>query len=449
MLLGNMSNMVDQTRIRTLTEGIYIQGPIVYWMQRDMRAHHNWALLRAQEIANEQRVPLIVVFNRVRSFLHAQPRHFTFMLEGLAEVKSTLASLNIPLCLLEGDPEVAIPSFIHRIGAGVLVTDFSPLRTPRKWKDGVAKAIDVRFEEVDAHNIIPCWIASDKEEFAAHTFRTKVRARYRTYAGSVPKTKKHGYTYTEDLPMFSYEPTHENTLSWIPPGSKAARIRLQRFIEQKLDGYAIRRNDPTSDGQSDLSPYLHFGHISAQEVAFVIENSHAPTEDKRSFLEELIVRRELSDNFCFYQKDYDSFNGLRDWAKESLGSHSEDVREFIYSEEEFEEGRTHDALWNAAQMQMVKTGKMHGYMRMYWAKKILEWTASPQQAIDIAVKLNDTYSLDGRDPNGYAGVLWSIGGIHDRAWFERDVFGKIRYMNYNGCKRKFDVDAYIAKISQM
>ncbi len=166
-----------------------------------------------------------------------------------------------------------------------------------------------------------------------------------------------------------------------------------------------------------------------------------------AFLEELIVRRELSDNFCYYNPDYDTTKGFHNWAKQSHSEHCNDERDFTYSLAQFEQAKTHDNLWNAAQKEMVKTGKMHGYMRMYWAKKILEWTKSPEQAMEFSIYLNDKYSLDGRDPNGYAGIAWSIGGVHDRAWGTRPVFGKIRYMNYNGCKRKFDVEGYIEKFS--
>jgi deoxyribodipyrimidine photo-lyase len=177
--------------------------------------------------------------------------------------------------------------------------------------------------------------------------------------------------------------------------------------------------------------------------------SATPNDDKAAFLEELIVRRELSDNFCFYNPDYDSFNGFHSWAKKTHSIHRDDKRQFTYNLEEFEFSETHDPLWNAAQMEMVKTGKMHGFMRMYWAKKILEWTSSPEEAMQTAIYLNDKYSIDGRDPNGYTGIAWSIGGVHDRAWGEREVFGKIRYMNYNGCKRKFDVEKYIKQINKI
>jgi deoxyribodipyrimidine photo-lyase len=212
-----------------------------------------------------------------------------------------------------------------------------------------------------------------------------------------------------------------------------------------LQEYDEKRNDPTENSVSNLSPYLHFGQISAQRVALEVKKSQAKSEKKDSFLEELVVRRELSDNYCFYNEKYDQFEGFHPWAQKTLNEHRGDKREYLYSSEEFEEAKTHDDLWNAAQMEMVLRGKMHGYMRMYWAKKILEWTESPESALEIAIYLNDKYELDGRDSNGYTGIAWSVGGVHDRAWNERPVFGKIRYMSYNGCKRKFDIQSYIQK----
>ena len=200
------------------------------------------------------------------------------------------------------------------------------------------------------------------------------------------------------------------------------------------------RNNPNLDGQSNLSPYLHFGQIAASRVALEVIKS---MKDAGAFLEELIVRRELSDNFCYYNQNYDNLQGFPAWARSTLEEHSRDRREYLYTVEELERGSTHDDLWNAAQLEMVQRGKMHGYMRMYWAKKILEWTESPAEALRAAIYLNDRYELDGRDPNGYVGAAWSIGGVHDRAWKERAIYGKVRYMSYNGSKRKFDVPGYI------
>ncbi|MBN1298152.1 MAG: deoxyribodipyrimidine photolyase, partial [Actinobacteria bacterium] len=236
---------------------------------------------------------------------------------------------------------------------------------------------------------------------------------------------------------------------WLKPGYANAINMLENFIENGLNIYDTKRNDPNEPAQSNLSPYIHFGQISAQRVALEIIKMDIDESKKETFLEELIIRRELSDNFCYYNPCYDSFEGFPAWARDSLDHHRPDKRDYIYTLEEFENAKTHDPLWNAAQMEMAKTGKMHGYMRMYWAKKILEWTSSPDEAVKYAVYLNDSYSLDGRDPNGYTGIAWSIGGVHDRAWNQRKVFGKIRYMSYNGCSRKFDILSYIKKIDKI
>jgi deoxyribodipyrimidine photo-lyase len=237
-------------------------------------------------------------------------------------------------------------------------------------------------------------------------------------------------------------------VDWIQPGERAARKALSRFVRRKLAHYDEDRNDPNTGGQSDLSPYLHFGQIAAQRVALAVKESEAPESQKEAFLEELIVRRELSDNYCYYNEGYDSFDSFPEWARATLEKHSKDRREYLYDIGTLERGKTHDELWNAAQREMVRRGKMHGYMRMYWAKKILEWTSGPGAALKSAMYLNDRFELDGRDPNGYTGVAWSIGGVHDRPWPERPVFGKIRYMSYGGCKSKFDIAQYIGKMRE-
>ncbi|HOX22788.1 MAG TPA: hypothetical protein PLL10_04930, partial [Elusimicrobiales bacterium] len=230
----------------------------------------------------------------------------------------------------------------------------------------------------------------------------------------------------------------------IMPGGAAAKKLLREFVEKRLGAYAENRNDPSLDGQSGLSPYFHFGQLSAQSAALSVQKSKAPGNAKAAFLEELLVRRELSDNFCFYTPDYDSASSFPAWAQASLLKEAKTRRAYLYSPAQLENAQTHDELWNAAQMEMVLTGKMHGYMRMYWGKKILEWSPDFQQAYRVAVALNDKYELDGRDPNGYAGAAWAIGGVHDRPWPSRPIFGNVRFMSRNGCESKFDAKAYIA-----
>ena len=432
-------------------------GPVVYWMSRDQRVADNWALLYAQELARVRRVPLAVAFTLAPRFLDATLRQYDFMLRGLEHVEHALAAKRIPFFLLTGSPENEIVSFVAKHHVGALVADFSPLRIHRSWKAGVSKRISIPFYEVDAHNVVPCWIASNKPEYAAATFRPKVQRFLSTFVEEIPKVAQHTIPWKGKVMPTDWKrirkhldvDTTVQPVDWLVPGEEAAHEMLHQFKEQKLSAYDTRRNDPTEPVQSNLSPYLHFGQIAPQRVVLEMMKNTRHVSARNAFLEELIVRRELSDNFCLYSASYDSLDAFPAWAKLSLDHHRSDRREYEYTRLQFERACTHDPLWNAAQTEMTVTGKMHGYLRMYWAKKILEWTATPEDALRTAIYLNDKYQLDGRDPNGYTGIAWSIGGVHDRAWGERKVFGKIGYMNYNGCKRKFDVEKYIANIRKM
>ena len=434
--------MINEKRIRLLQKGSESNGPVVYWMSRDQRVHDNWALIFAQKLALEKSNRLVVVFNLVPDFLDATIRQYGFMLKGLQEVELELQKFNISFFLLLGKPEEQIPKFLKKNGASILVSDFDPLKIKRIWKRDVAKKISIPFYEVDAHNIVPCLHVSQKLEFAAYTIRPKIHKALVEFMDEFPTIKKMNKNeiQSENIDWDKTKKTLKinsdvKEVDWIKPGETEALKFLKNFINNKLKNYNNFRNDPTKDGQSNLSPYLHFGQVSAQRVALETERVDGSEESKKSFLEELIVRRELSDNFCYFNKSYDSFDGFHDWAKTSLNLHRKDEREFVYRLKQFEQAKTHEDLWNAAQKEMITTGKMHGYMRMYWAKKILEWTKSPEEALKIAIYLNDKYELDGRDPNGYTGIAWSIGGVHDRAWFERPIYGKIRYMNRNGAAK--------------
>ena len=447
---GN-SVMVDPRRVRIVKQGSIGSGSVLYWMSRDQRVNDNWALLFAQELALERKVSLGVVFCLAPSFLNATSRQYGFMLKGLQEVENHLAELNIPFFLLIGSPEQELPAFLVKHHIGSLVTDFDPLRIKQQWKKEVAAHIKSRIYEVDGRNIVPCWEASSKKEYAAYTLRPKIHRALPEFLKDFPLAQKHPFPWPKKVKKTNWDKAEISLkidrsvpeIDWLLPGEKAAAATLDRFLTKKLSAYASRRNDPTEDGVSNLSPYLHFGQISAQRVALQLKKKKVNKESKDGFLEELIVRRELSDNFCFYNPDYDRFAGFPEWAQKTLNEHRGDKREYLYSLEQFEDGKTHDDLWNAAQMEMVHRGKMHGYLRMYWAKKILEWTGSPEEALEVAILLNDKYELDGRDTNGYVGIAWSVGGVHDRAWKERPIFGKIRYMSYGGCKAKFDVNSYI------
>ena len=443
--------MIHPERINSLNHNHDINGPVVYWMSRDQRINHNWALLFAEQLALENHQTLIVAFNLVLSCPDATLRHYDFMLKGLMQTEQKFEALNIPFFILAGAPEAEVPRFITTYKAGAVVSDFSPLKISQAWKKKILESTPAPCYEVDAHNIVPCRAASNKMEFSARTIRPKINHKLDTFLTAFPELKRQSsqkriVSRPVDWDML-YNSLRVNRsvqpVSWIDPGEKAAKKTLRKFIDTRLDTYAERRNDPNAKAISNLSPYLHFGQISAQQVALEIQKSSARQACKDAFLEELIIRRELSDNYCFYNELYDSLSGIHPWARETLDLHQNDKRDYLYAPDTFEEALTHDRLWNAAQTELRKTGKMHGYLRMYWAKKILEWTPDPETAFALALYLNDKYSLDGRDPNGFTGVAWSIGGVHDRPWFERPVFGKIRYMNYNGCVRKFNVDNYI------
>lgn len=441
---------VDARRIRTLNDRATGSGPVVYWMGRDQRARDNWALLYAQEKALERGVPLYVIFNLFRIEGRANARQYRFMFAGLAEVEANLREYNIPFQVLFGAPEEVIPAFVKEHKVGEVVVDFSPLRYARERRTKVAKQLSCALTEVDAHNIIPCWHASDKEEFAAYTFRPKVHRALAEFLTDFPKLKKHPHNgvHVPEATDWNYYlkklDLEELSDTAFISGEKTAKKHLKTFIDARLDSYHSDRNDPTKNGISGLSPYLHFGQLSAQRVAYEVNNSFDNDKEARdAFLEELIVRRELADNYCFHNKNYDKVEGAHAWAQKTIDEHKNDVREYVYTKAQLEHAETHDDLWNAMQRQMVREGKMHGWCRMYWAKKILEWTPDAQTAVDITLYLNDKYELDGMDPNGVVGIMWSICGVHDRAWNERPIFGKIRYMNYAGAKRKFDIKAYI------
>jgi deoxyribodipyrimidine photo-lyase len=444
-------HQIAPQRVRLVKKGKDAGGPVIYWMTREQRVADNWALLLAQNIAVEHKRPIIVVFCLVPDYPGANIRHYGFMLQGLQEVEQRLQKLKIPFVLLRGTPPEILPKYLTKTKGSVLVTDFDPLKIKRSWQQDAGAVINCSFYVVDGHNIVPCWHASPKQEYAAYTLRPKIRNLLPEFLTDFPTIRVHPVdtskikgSLVDWRKQFSYVKDHAvSEVVWLAPGETAALKAAKRFIKNDLQVYGQDHNDPNRNGQSNLSPYLHFGHIAPQRVALLVNEVKVFPEAKDAFLEELIVRRELADNFCYYNEKYDHFEGFPAWARKTLDEHRADKREYLYTKEAFEHGKTHDELWNAAQHQMVRKGKMHGYMRMYWAKKILEWSASPEDALAIAIYLNNRYELDGRDPNGYAGIAWSIGGIHDRAWQERQIFGKVRYMSYAGCARKFDVKKYI------
>ncbi|XP_053662242.1 deoxyribodipyrimidine photo-lyase [Anopheles marshallii] len=449
----------SKKRVRILSDAKSIEDGkrgVLYWMSRDVRVQDNWAFLFAQKLALKNDLPLHVCFNLVPKFLDATIRHFKFMLAGLEEVANECEKLNIQFHLLRGNAGDNVPEFVRKHKIGSVVCDFSPLRVPMKWVDEVKRSLPVEVPlcQVDAHNIVPVWVTSEKLEYAARTIRNKVNNNLPTYLTPFPPLVKHPFTahfeadpinWTKVLDTLQVDRSVD-AVEWAKPGYIGGVKTLQSFVEKRLGKFNGKRNDPTENALSNLSPWFHFGQISVQRAILTVKKyGKRYSESVASFCEEAIVRRELSDNFCFHNENYDNLKGAYEWARKTLDDHRKDKRVYCYSREELETAKTHDDLWNSAQLQMVKEGKMHGFLRMYWAKKILEWTKTPEEALATAIYLNDRYSLDGRDPNGYVGCMWSIAGIHDQGWKEREIFGKIRYMNYEGCKRKFNVNAFVVR----
>lgn len=471
---------LNKPRERNLNRKPTRSGPVIYWMQRDQRGHDNWALMYALEQARTTKQSCLVVFCLQPHYLGVKEEsvHYDFMWQGLLETAETLQSNGVYWLIVDGSPTEIIPSIAHRCQAGRIYTDFNPLRTGRLWRQQVADRLNCCLTEVDAHNIVPCWQASEKLEYAARTFRPKINRQLENWLidfpeqpdprewmgsdriradGTAGDATDAGLTTVIQPWLDRSNRLMEQArrrLSALPSGngtvprggSAAAAGYLKSFIADRLALFE-KRNDPNQPAVSGLSPYLHFGQISAQAIALAVHRAVADnprlTAVAAEFLEELIVRRELSDNYCHYMPDYDNWQGLPAWGRRTLENHRSDLRPNRYTREQLEYGDTHDPLWNAAQRNLIRTAAMPGYLRMYWAKKILEWTPDPQLAQPLAIELNDRYMLDGRDPNGYTGIAWSIGGLHDRPWIDRPIFGQIRFMTLSGCRRKFDVDAWI------
>ena len=447
--------MIHPARIRTLNEMPYRRGKcVVYWMQQSQRVEFNHALTYAIEQANTLGLPLLVFFALNDCFPEANVRHYHFMLTGLAETRTALYRRGIRMVVMHCDPPKGIASFAKH--ASIVVTDRGYLRIQKEWRRKAAELLHCPLIQIESDVIVPVAEASPKEEYSAATIRLKLHKRFVEFFTDfkTPRVKKDSLSFENNGIDLSDPAALCKRLAidhsvvpvyWIRSGEKAAGEMLESFIEKKLDHFQELRNDPSLDYLSNMSPYLHFGQISPFKIAQKIIASGSKSTE--IFLEELFVRRELAMNFVNYNASYDTFDCLPAWCRKTLLEHSLDVREYHYTKKQLEHAKTHDPCWNAAQNQLVITGKMHGYMRMYWGKKLLEWSPHPEKAFDIALWLNNKYSIDGRDPNGFTGVAWCF-GKHDRAWSERAIFGKIRYMNENGLRRKFQIDEYIRRVGE-
>lgn len=429
---------------------------VVYWMQRAQRGRDNPALDTAITAANALGKPAVVFFAPVPFYPHANLRHFRFLQEGIPDIAQELAKRGVGF-VLRPYPHHHLLQFCDQVRPALVIGDENPLREPEEWRRRVARDLRVPFWTVDADVIIPSRLLA-REHYAARTIRPHLLSRLHEFLE--PLENPRARVCWKTPPKIASSPlTGDITAGWTidrsvgpvsswPGGGTAGLRALRQFVARNLATYPERRNRPELHATSRLSPYLHFGHLGPHTVALAIQRADVPEAARSAFLEQLIVRRELAVNFVRFNPAYDSMECMEPWADRTLGEHASDHRPVAYSEQQLEDAATHDELWNAAQRQMVITGWMHNYLRMYWAKKILEWSPSLHLAYRRAVWLNDRYQLDGRDPNSYAGIAWALVGKHDRPWFERPIFGHIRYMSRQGAARKFDVEKYIAQVFQ-
>lgn len=444
-------------------EGDYI----LYWMQQSQRIHYNHALNLGIILSNLHGIPLVVYFGLTDSYPEANLRHYQFMMEGLEYLKKKFVQMGIKFVIYKASPEKGCLQLMKK--ATHLIMDKGYTKIQKQWKKIVVeeamKISSLNILEVESDVLVPVEITSQKEEYSARTIRPKIHSHLEEFSVKMKEVEPFLRSLHIEMDVDLEEITSPLEIldelnidkSVIPSirftgGENEARQIFHEFIHDRLPAYLLR-NHPELDYCSYLSPYLHFGHISPVEIAYILRklkesnpNLEAPID---SFLEELIVRRELAINFVNYNENYDSFHHMTyQWAYDTMEIHKNDIREYIYTTEDLEKSKTHDKYWNAAMLEMVHTGFMHTYMRMYWCKKIIEWSPDYETAYNTALYLNNKYFLDGRDPNSYAGIAWCF-GKHDRAWTERPIFGKLRYMNENGLKRKFEIDKYVEKVNAM
>ena len=441
-------------RVRVLNEQPVRRagGYVLYWCRWNRRVESNHALLHAAGTANRMGLPLVVFERLSCAYPTACDRFHTFVLEGVPEFQAQLRTLGIPYIFQLPRAKTRSDGLRDAVmrDAAIVVTDDCLRATP---------ALDVRLEAVDASCIVPM-SAIPQRSYAAYSIRPKIHKLLPQYLTAAPAVEiRHRLKAT--FAGLHTDVTRENIAALVAEcdidhsvkptaafrgGRRAAEARLQRFLDDGLRRYARDRNEPSRHATSDLSPYLHYGHIGALEVALAVrEHARRHKLIADEFLEELIVRRELAHNFARYSPRLDSLEVLPDWARQTIEAHRTDARDPVYTRTQFEAGATHDDLWNATQMELRLRGKIHGYYRMYWGKKIIEWSSSAEDALGTMLRLHDRYALDGDDPNTYTNILWCF-GLHDRPWPERPIYGTIRSMGRSGMERKTDVSAYIREI---
>jgi len=441
--------VIHQDRIKVLRPGAPARGAFVlYWMQASQRAVDNHSLEYAIERANDLALPVGVLFCLTQDYPEANLRHYAFMLEGLRETVDALTSRGIATLVVNGSPVTQVPRVARR--AAMVVTDRGYLRHQREWLAQVAGSLECPLVQVETDAVVPVESASPKAEYAAATFRPRIGRMLLRYLVPVRPREAVAPQLRFDEPSIDLSDvdvalaalrvdTTVGRVQTLRGGASEAQRLLVAFLDEKLEDYERLRSNPAEQCSSQLSPYLHFGQVSPLRVALLARDRGGPGAD--AFLEQLIIRRELSLNYVYYNTSYDRIAALPRWAQETLTAHDADQRPYVYDLDALEGATTHDPYWNAAQLEVVRTGSMHNYMRMYWGKKILEWSPTPADAFERALYLNNRWQLDGRDPNSYAGVAWCF-GMHDRPWQERPVFGKVRYMNAAGLERKFPIRDY-------
>jgi len=461
---------------------------VLYWMLAQRRTCYNFALERAVQWAKDLDLPLVILESVTLVYEFASPRQHVFLLQGMAENQKRAAVKDVTYFpfveRIPGERGDLLRALAER--AAVVVTDEFPMAMRQELVADAARDFACKLEVVDACGLMPLRAAeiTFPTAFAFRRFLQKnLRGHLEHFPAAdplrnvklprceldsqvlqlwpmaEPEKLLANRNWMNDLPLL-----HDVTPVETVGGSTAAEKALRAFLDSKLAHYAERRNEPEEDFSSGLSPYLHFGMISVHQVFSELAKREEWSLDKlsdsvagkkegwwgmganaESFLDELVTWREVGYNFNFLRSDYKEFDSLPPWALKTLNEHRKDKRKWIYSKEEFENAATHDPLWNAAQNQLRAEGRIHNYLRMLWGKKILEWSESPEAALEIMIELNDQWALDGRDPNSYSGILWCL-GRYDRPWFpERDVFGQIRYMSSENTARKVKVKNYIAK----
>jgi len=428
---------------------------VVYWLQKAQRAVDNPALEVAVACANALGLPVMAYFSVIPNYPNANLRHYHFLQQGLHDVAEEMAERGVGFVVRRPTDGDTLEKFLDEVGAAMVVGDENVCREPERWRAALARKLQVPFLTVDADVVVPSAIFG-KSFVLLHHFRQHLHKQLAEFLVPVKrikvqyewKGKLSSYSLKKDITEgFDKLDRSVGLVDTFVGGTKAGLKRLREFCDHQLKDYDEQRNHPEARGTSQMSPYLHYGHISPITIAMAVKDAvrrgRAAAEIADKYLDELIGWRELAVLFCKYNPNYDNWECAEPWAKKALTAHAGDKRPWSYSLKQLENAETHDELWNAAQRQMVRDGWMHNYMRMYWAKKILEWSPDAARAFEWAVYLNDKYELDGRDANGYAGIAWAIVGKHDRPWFERPVFGLVRYMSGESTGKKFDSKRYI------